>query len=685
MKIHSVTVEGFRSFATAQTWRPGDDAPGLYQLTGVNSVEPELEANGAGKSSLWEALFWCLYGRTSRGLKAGTVQCWLPESPRCRVAVTFETSSESQIRTVVRTWNPNTLTLTEEVDGGVIGINNATRPVAQEEVERLIGIGPQAFLQAIYHAQFAPHFADLAPAERLDLLSEVSGLGRFEEAAEAAGELSRELEALHTAGRERLARLEGGMQQLRSRDWDAELAVWEERRATRQEAAKRTLATQRATAEQLRGAAKLAERQSKAAEASVDLSPLIFVADGRTAALVAAERNLAGAERDITSARAARERLSKLDEGACSRCGQRITAEHLAGEIASADHAIRTAEAAAEPYRLAVDQTRDMLVGAKADLEKGRLLDRERQQRAAKLAQEAADRTNKLRSAEEAIARYEAEIAQLVTEANPYAAEKQRAEEELARHEQEASAIRADVDEAARGARAAAYWQRGFRELRLFAVDRLLAQLEVETNNALSSLGMPGWKLRFSVEQETKSGTLKRGFAVLVDAPHSTEAVPFEAWSGGEAQRLRLAIAFGMSDLIDGQLGLNSSIETWDEPSTWMSAAGIDNMLDALAERAASRGRRVWLADHRALDYGGFAGGLLAEKTTAGTVLSEPNQSVSVEQHPEGTISSAFRAPRNVLGAISEHNTGNPRVKARSRPLVENRPEKAPKNRGSAA
>ena len=71
----SLTITNFGPFRETQKFEFPRE-PGLYFMWGENQHEPRLEANGAGKSKLWEALVWVIFGKTSRGLKAGDAANW---------------------------------------------------------------------------------------------------------------------------------------------------------------------------------------------------------------------------------------------------------------------------------------------------------------------------------------------------------------------------------------------------------------------------------------------------------------------------------------------------------------------------------------------------------------------------------------------------------------------------------
>ena len=62
-------------------------------MTGRNEAEPALERNGSGKSTVWDALTWCLFGKDARGLSAGNVANW--NSPKgASVSFAFEVLDE---------------------------------------------------------------------------------------------------------------------------------------------------------------------------------------------------------------------------------------------------------------------------------------------------------------------------------------------------------------------------------------------------------------------------------------------------------------------------------------------------------------------------------------------------------------------------------------------------------------
>jgi DNA repair exonuclease SbcCD ATPase subunit len=157
--LDQLLIEGFKCFRD-KTIVQFPDKGGFYFLTGNNGPEPRLGANGAGKSSLWDALCWCWYGVSVRGNKASEITSWGVK--RAHVANDF-TIGDTRHR-VERWGSPDRLVL----DGVVI---------AQPALDTVLGLSRQRFLHSVLFGQGAPLFLDLTVPQRGDLLDEVLDLG----------------------------------------------------------------------------------------------------------------------------------------------------------------------------------------------------------------------------------------------------------------------------------------------------------------------------------------------------------------------------------------------------------------------------------------------------------------------------------------------------------------------------
>jgi energy-coupling factor transporter ATP-binding protein EcfA2 len=113
-----------------------------------------------------------------------------------------------------------------------------------------------------------------------------------------------------------------------------------------------------------------------------------------------------------------------------------------------------------------------------------------------------------------------------------------------------------------------------------------------------------GWTIAYSTEIELKNGNAKPGIHIQVSSPHTPGA--WVDQSGGEEQRVRLAVAMGFGSVIQRQCGTLHALEVWDEPSSYLSTVGVEDLIDCLAYRAQAAHKTCWITDHGAMASGAY-------------------------------------------------------------------------------
>lgn len=563
MKILRAEIQGFRSFSSAQVIDFSCMKPGLYHITGRNLVEPELDANGAGKSSLFESMFWALYGKTSRNLKAGTVKNWNSDE---KCGVVLDVKATSGEFSILRMWKPNTL----EIAGDA-----GNRPVNQPELEHLIGLPPEGFLFSTYFAQFTPAFADLAAAEQTALFATVLNLGLWEQASSEAKSRADKTEGEIQRLKEATARIQGQAEELLAQDYVTAEKVWE-----------------KAHKGGLQTAEIEAAKKKQVLDSVITEDNLHDVVRGKIKEQSDLVSTLNAEYRQLS---ATVTELSRKNITKCPMCGQAVDSKHIKKELDKTTALVMQKEAELRNENKKLNQLRKKIPE-----------DHEKQRQAA--------------DGEFQFAR--AALLELKRKTNPYTALREVQEargEELAQQLEKAEEA---LDTAEKGIKSVQYWIKGFKEIRLSLIHESLTQLTVEVNETLFQLGLQDWGVEFDIERENRGGGINRSFTIMVHAPHVKEPVPWAVWSGGEAQRLRLAISMGFSNLICNRTGATPNVEFWDEPTTWLSDSGLQDLLTVLAERAERQQKVILLADHRALDFGGFSGVLCVTKDKDGSHLT---------------------------------------------------------------
>jgi len=561
MILRSLYLRNFRSFRGEQTF-DFPSRPGLYFMYGDNQAEPRLEGNGAGKSTVWEALAWLFFEKTSKGLKAGTICNW-DVTKGTEVELTYEVEQPAWMQyTVRRTWGPNSWTMNDGM-GGFWDLAKDETNLLREHVR--LDFAP--FLSSILMAQGKEMFLDLKAEPKAALFAEVMQLDRWLEYSDRALAAARGADRSIAGINEALAADRGRLDALRASLLRDDTAEWEEERMMRlfsiEKEYEGLLGRQRHLVQR---ALDLEAKAARAREAHKE--EIISTA--------AAE-----ALRDIAKAAEARRGNKR-----CPTCNGPIS-DHLDGAIAVTraaevrlkDSLLDVADAQAELSSCnrdiaSIDKTLDMLEGRSEEAEK---------------------------------------------ESNPHQDRKAHTERQVGLLEVSIEGLSDDAESHAADQSLATSWARWFKDIRLGLISEALEQLELEVNSCVTRLGLCDWQLLFDVDKETAKGTLTRGFTVSVVGPKNPKPVPWEAWSGGESQRLRLAANMGLANLIRSRTGTSLNLEVWDEPTQWMSAQGVQDLLQALEQRAREEQRQIWVVDHRTLGYAGFTGAVRVVKTGDGS------------------------------------------------------------------
>lgn len=609
----SLSIDGFRSFREPQVFVFPSE-PGLYFMRGDNQAEPRLGGNGAGKSTVWEALHWCLQGRTSRGLKGGEVCSW-GRGKGTSVAFAFEAPTGEGEVVATRQWGP-IRHYAEHAAGG----QKTELSKGDDFVLGWLGLADDQFAHCVLMAQGQPMFLDLKPEPRASLFAGVLGLDRWVESSARAGRMAsdedarlRRLERELAAAEARLGALADGVDTRAADRWEAEREERLQKLAREHE----QFMEYSTAKEDLTHAEKLAEEARATLRGTLVSDKLKgHLRDAREGAeevrrrLAAEQRSLDEAERRLGGSEA---------QEVCPTCGQRIgKAEHLA-HVRKARAEVDAADEKVAALYVEVNDAAGWL----AEIEKQVAEAQDAEDRARQAVRDAEyalsdARRHKLQE-DQMLDRIEYEAERLEKQVNPHLGAAERAREAVEEARSALEEARRAAEASARRHSLLALWVRGFKEVRLQEMAEALTELEIEVNSACAALGLVDWEIGFAVDRESKSGSLQRGFAATVSSPAGGERVPWEAWSGGESQRLRLAAQMGLADMIRSRTRCPLPLEVWDEPTQGLSPEGAQDLFEALASRAAAEGRQVWIVDHRNHAFGGFAGGADVVKTAAGS------------------------------------------------------------------
>lgn len=594
-------LESFRSFLDPARLDFSSLESGVHFVNGVNEVEPAIGSNGSGKSTIFAALCWGLYGKTPNGLRRTDIVPW-QEADLTRVTIGINGHM------IERTGATNGLT-----------VDNS--PVGQDEVDKLIGLPFTVFVHAILFGQNQPLFIDLEPREKLALFSTMLDLDRWDRRAKAASDRAANVQ-------QELATNETDLAVLRARQADSD----KRRQAVQTTCDEWEDQQHRRLAEIEKELGELNKRlpavQANKERAELDLDSAGVQLNLLATDIAKAEAELAVIERNYNDFalddQAKKQELATLQEAltsVCPTCGQSVSQERIR-QIKQRIERLQKQRGIPPVTIQRLTEHRATLTTLKEAERRFRATSDKAQESLNFNAPMLAEIQGKLRTLQ--INHQERE-----RETNPYLIQVQELRRSLAdlaikiKQAEERQAL------LQRRLARAQYWAAiGFRQLKLLQVEQVVGELAATTNQMLPEIGLEDWTLSFAIERESQSGTVIRGINVDVTPPVGERAsdrpIRFQAFSGGEGQRLRLVTALALSEVLLAHAGTQPNLLILDEPSTSLSPEGIDSLIAFLAAYGIKSGRRILLTDQHALPSGAFASVLTVRKTAEGSRLDGP-------------------------------------------------------------
>lgn len=595
MKLQFLIIEGFKSFIQKQLF-VFDLNPGFYFVAGNNQVEPNLGSNGAGKSSLFDALCWVLFGKTSTNLKAGNVVPWGHKT--CKVTLSFDN------HVLIRTQSPNTLTLDKQT-------------ITQEALEKGIGLDFTSFLYSILISQKGIKFFDLSPTEKMDVFSSimenvVEKWTKYSEDCKSNSEIISENIIITEKD---LSLIQGQVQGLRTDSLEITIKEWEDQRLESIEKAEKMILEYQKEVEDKNKTVQLLTKQiekltQKNDKVDTEVNEAQLHYTNSVQILSNKEAEIKVTQNDINHLQTELDKFKGM-KNTCPYCGQQVTEQHINKETKKLRDAILLNRSCVAKSTEDLKSLQDKVYNDTKTVKNTT----ETLKKGQKDLQEAT--TNK-RLLENTIQEYKKTLntntkayQELKEQVNPYLTIKEKNQRKIVFLNRRIMYLSLIINNLNQEKEILDFWKKGFKEIRLMVIEEAIKDLEIQINNNLQQLGLLDWEIVLDIERETKRGTTLGGFTVKVLSPYNTELVPFESWSGGEGQRLRLAGTLGLIDFIQDRKGIDWNIEIYDEPSQFLSEEGIEDLLENLNDRARSTQKIIFIVDQRSLHTRGEFSGMI--------------------------------------------------------------------------
>ncbi len=639
MKFTDIEIENVLTIGQAKF---SLDTLGLVHVEGINDDESSADSNGAGKSSVVDAINWCLWGSTARGI-GGDEIINTAAGKDAKAAVTVDDDGElyrvERYRKAKKFKNGLYLLRFDVATGEWVDLTKGTNAQTQKQVERLLGCSEDVFKAAVYSGQEdmpdIPRMTDkqlkllVEQAAGVDVLASAYEIAReryratAQKRADAQVTLDRAIERVEDAKRS-VAHLSD-----ESVRWDADHKI---KVATLKQRTTDAVAAHTKAKDDLDPAEEQGIRQAidecnaKIAAVSSDQQRERDLGQTRqqaAAAVEAVKRKIAVCEAGTTQANVAvanaEQQLAEIKAGVgkpCKSCTRPLEAEHLQAattraqenlDQAKARHQTALTEEATAKARLAAAEK--MLADADQELTNFRATmtdvsgegDKLRNlQRELQIIEQSKAEVERLRVQARSVAQQWQDETKAT---NPFASSIAKADQELVDRqtrveEARATAVTALEDERYAQAVADVFAPAGVRAHRL---DEATPYLNERTAHYLGSLADGAIEAYWTTLTEAKgSGELREKFSVTVE---SANAPSFNNLSGGEKRKVRLACALALQDLVATRA--SKSIDLWigDEIDDALDPAGLERLMGVLEEKARDRGTVLVISHNDIKDF----------------------------------------------------------------------------------
>jgi DNA repair exonuclease SbcCD ATPase subunit len=580
VRLEALEVENFKAIGRVEYELPCD--PVLVFVNGINYDDGALGSNGAGKSTVFaDVPSWVLTGKTIRGARRPNPDYDITLD----VAGTLVFKGFGEVRRVSRLRGKNSLTL----DG---------REVTQDDLNEALGVPDASVItQAFIGSQYDAPFLGLKPAVQTAALSKLMRLEFWRDLHTKASDQRRShnkrLPLLDMAFSQAKLRLKD----LKAREIRDDFQKWEKTRAGKIRTLRSELKQlgvdwrgyKRRLEAALDAVGNLIDRVSKREDQLREKSTTQAAIKSSDSIRQDSQNRLKGKREQLSDTY---DDLSDLTH--CPTCNQALTGSEVLKTLSKAIDG-RTQEIEV------IQEERDTLAEALSVADQDVITFTHRLRK---------DRT-KLRDAEEnvrALTRErrqksdahdasEKELEALRAEVNPLEAQIQKLD------------LSTDVAESQvrLASRAHMYGTLEFNASvglvesiatsRVKALEQGLNVLSAESDLVLESLGMGRYEARFMAEQEDGKGEQITKFMLGV-FDRNTD-VKIEELSGGEFTRAALAVELALMNMAQSASSFHTGMEVWDEPTRWVSDAGIAALWECLADRARALKHPIFLIDHR--------------------------------------------------------------------------------------
>jgi DNA repair exonuclease SbcCD ATPase subunit len=579
VRFEELRIRGFLSFGEKeQVVSLGKR--GLVLIEGENLDDPTTSGNGSGKSSISDALLWCLFGKTMRGVTGDDVVNRHLEVG-CRVITTFS-NDKGEVFRVERhrqdTKEKNRLLFTGPTGGLTANETSET----EAKLREVLGMDFDTFTSAVVFGQGAPHFASMTDKEMKRITDKLVGVEALAQAGKKAYEDYRDLQDerdVLKAEQKDLAVLKEDKEEA-----EADAATWEkDHRRTVKEFEKEVASLALVPM-------KLLEQRAQEASSALD-----SLSKGYEAALKAKS----AADSQYHVAKAEHQRLWELSgklmnqPGVCDHCGQQVGGSALLDHKERLEGDLEKAREASSTLKKVFEAADKAFVQARSDLEVGK-----------KKSADAMSDVKVAKNSAAEVARAQKRLEELRTETNPHHKAVARTTKALEDAEEHNTVVDASLRElqqelAAQEFVASMFSDKGANgnpPLKALLVESVAPFINKKLAHYSRFLTDGNVAITFETQTQLKSGEYRDSY--LLKAVNRTGASAYEGSSGGERRKIDVAVFLALQDLAASRSREQVKLAIYDEPFDALDETAQEVVIELLLDEV-QRKDTIFVVTHR--------------------------------------------------------------------------------------
>lgn len=588
---------------------------GLVAIYGENNVNPSQNSNGSGKSTIPDALLWACYGITGRGVSGDdVVNDRMPKD--CVVSFFFEKNGEHYaiIRHRKHSLRKNELQLLK----GSKSLTQGTTALTQLFIDKLLGCDVDAFLASIYFAQEKmPDIPSMTDKQLKELVENAEGMSKIQTAEKLARDRCTVAEKAYQSAKVAMEKkqLELDAAQLHADSLRTLDAEWEDNQKKRLEDLAAEIKKHKSEAERIEQVAtaafettlkgmqvKLGAFEGKKVKEKLELHK-------KKVESLYIDKDNVGIERTrvLTNIEIKSERIKSIDSllasggGTCPTCGNVVDEAHLKAEQQTLrDEIVQLHDLKDRldvKYRdLKDDLERNLMSERLIEKALGEAADLEKQ--IAELEKKGPEFNNSfdIRAMKEKAAKYK----ELQNQKNPGDKMLNEALEKLEALHEEKELLEVEYELAEKEVERLKKAVEIFKGVRGPLLDAAAAYLNERTAKYLDVLTDGDTVATWTTLTRNAKGEEKEKFSIEVNS--TTGGSSFDALSGGEKKKVRLATAWALQDLKAARSEASFSLFIADEVDDAVDKSGLERLMVLLQEKAKDKGT-VFVISHNDLSH----------------------------------------------------------------------------------